>query len=977
MKGHHRRLLQQSNKKGDGPSLGSKRRKAPGALTKGERRDARAREKNKAWLLNSNAEHDQGEKDEFEEDAEEDSDGQLIRPSEADESRVEAAKRLKQEEATARKEERKLTKKAQEDVELYYKDPLQLANGVVQRLKGADIEGALRLVRSSEAFDIKNIVSWNHCIDWLMSQGDVKDALKVYNEMKKRGHKPDAYTYTIMLRGLSQHVDQPNVVKEAVKVYNSIFAPNSAVKPNTIHTNAVVNVCARGGDMDSLWAIAGKLPEKGPGSPDRLTYTLILNAIRENTIKETAKTADKVKYGGDAQAAADSRAKMFAQAVADGRKLWEDISYRWRRANLVIDEQLVCAMGRLLLGCGVGKDIGQVLDLVEGTMRLRIPERQSKSKQPSPFGGPSNPRDEEDFVGAEETTGKAVMPLKESNVYATPGHNTLSMLLEACFTYKPIRNFAPSYWHYMTSILNIEPDAANITAYLRILRMNRASTRAYELLAKDWPVSVSKRLYRRGTFVIAFAACARDKLNPNVFDTARKLLRLMQDRLEENEIGMFDEGIARGELKGKARKVADKKMKEELRGLGDKDRAERQAQMAGAESLPIDPKILQYFVELAVDTTQGWNEGFRGKDDGEVFERHPARNHTIIALRTVAPLSGQLKRLLKAKLEEMEVESNSRRSKTPRVAEKVNELIDLMRAMIGAYDKVLDMAERLGKGGKEALDASLMSDFNSKKREYTAYVARIEKTMGRKVLHADAYAEPRDTKQKARKRDEDEEEDEEDAEPDIERRIRAVLEGVDARVVRERHEKKGFNNDFFPEQKTELKIHSRKQQQTRDALLAEGMERNLGRTDYGVLNEELGIETGPASRRRLEVRERRRNLGQPTNTKSAKPRRPMIGDELGLEDEDDDVSASRHNQRSDDTSTTFSAFNSQASPTEVNDRSLPSLKRIRRQDEFPKNDGADWMLKQQRTNTRPMGRGILGHDEVRRAWAGERSAAGI
>jgi len=788
-----------------------------------------------------------------------------------------------------------------------------------------------------------------------------------------------------MLRGLSQHVNQPNVVKEAVKIYNSIFAPNSAVKPNTIHTNAIVNVCARGGDMDSLWAITGKLPEKGAGSPDRLTYTLILNAIRENTIQETTKTADKVKFGGDAEAAAESRKKMFEQAVEDGRKLWEDISYRWRRANLVIDEQLVCAMGRLLLGCGVGKDVGQVLDLVESTMRLRIPERQNKSKQLSSFGGLDGPKHEEAvFPGDEDTNTKAMMPLKESNVYATPGQNTLSMLLEACFIYKPIRTLAPSYWHYMTNTLNVEPDAANITAYLRILRMNRASTRVYELLAQDWPDNVSRRLYRRGTFVIAFATCARDKKNPNVFATAQKLLTLMQDRLEENEVGMFDEHAAVQELRGKARKTATKKLKEELESLDDEEAAERRAQISGAESLPIDPKILQYFVELAVDTTKGWNEGLRGRDDGEVFERHIAKNHTIVALRTVAPLSGQLKRLLKAKLDEMQFNgtglkarktSSLHRHGGSRVAERIDELLALIRVMIGAYDKVLDMAERFDKSRKEPLDANLMADFNSKKREYTAYMARVEKTIGQKLKHVEAYADPQVTKGKARGRDEDDDEDE-DAEPDIERRIRAVLEGVDAKVVRDRREQKGFNNDFFPAPRQELKMHSRVQKQTRDALLTKAIERNFGKTDFGVLNEELGIETGTESKARLEVRDRRNTLGQPARKLPTKPRQPMIGDELGLEDEDDLTVELRATSSA--TSDGFTSFAPQSSRTAPDNRSAPQNRSPRWQqarNEVTEDDGADWLPRQQRTNTVPTGRSILGREDVRRTWQEGRAAA--
>lgn len=59
-----------------------------------------------------------------------------------------------------------------------------------------------------------------------------------------------------------------------------MFADNCPVKPNIIHTNAVLKVCALARDMDALWGVAAKLPTKGFGAPDNLTYTTILNAIR-------------------------------------------------------------------------------------------------------------------------------------------------------------------------------------------------------------------------------------------------------------------------------------------------------------------------------------------------------------------------------------------------------------------------------------------------------------------------------------------------------------------------------------------------------------------------------------------------------------------------------------------------------------------------------------------------------------------------
>lgn len=892
-KGHHRRDLIKLNKGSNhrNSPLGKNRRTAaPRKLSKVEIKDALAREKNKAWLTEQQIAEENEEEEDDKEDEDEDD---LVRPSEAREVTKAGVKALRKSDSISTEsevQEKKMVRRATKEVEKYFQDPLQLASGVLDRLRIPDIEGALRLVRASEAFKIKNSVSWNHCIDWCMGQGDIKRSLQIYNEMKKRGHMPDRYTYTILLRGLSQHVQKPGAVREAVKIYNSMFAPNSNVTPNTIHTNAILNVCARGGDMDALWAVTARLPETGPGSPDRLTYTLIFNAIRENTIRQVARTVDKVKFKGDEAAAEEERKRMFDKAVADGRKLWEDVSYKWRRANLVIDEELVCAMGRLLVGCGAPDDIKQVFDLVEGTMNIRIPER--KTRQSSPLLLASGGSGKSVAEGNEGGVKASALPLKESNIYATPGPRTIALLMDAMSLCKGMRHLAPSYWDVLTSSrgFGVNPDGGSITSYLRILRTNRSSARALELLSQDWPAEIARVLYRRAPFIIAFSTCSRDKNNPNVFATAQKLLKLMQEKFEENELGMYEERAALSDMPFRERKEHLKKQKQANSKLSDDELAEIERTREGVESLPIDPKVLNYFIELAVDTTPGWIQGIRGKDTGKVFERDPEKNHTMIALRTIRPLLGQIKRLVKVKLDELQVPSKLRSTQASRVGEDLEELLPLMRTIIGTYDKIIAVADRFQRQRKDPIDAEVVANYNSWKREYTAYLARVEGILGKKVKRAPQSAI------------EDEPEESEDAdigEPDIERKIRSVLGEVDEKIMHDRAEKKGFKESFFPSSAMPVKIHSRKQGAEREQLVAKKMEQQFGRTDYGVLNEELGIENSNTAKTRSEQPTYSSDASQRYDTfvpqRQLRPalhpkqqkRTPMIGDELGLNDEDD------------------------------------------------------------------------------------------
>ena len=77
---------------------------------------------------------------------------------------------------------------------LYLKDPLKLADHVRNTLKHGDEEKATSLVRLSSR-SVKNVVSWNHLIDWQMGNGKTKVAIETYNEVFS------SLTMELMLRG--------------------------------------------------------------------------------------------------------------------------------------------------------------------------------------------------------------------------------------------------------------------------------------------------------------------------------------------------------------------------------------------------------------------------------------------------------------------------------------------------------------------------------------------------------------------------------------------------------------------------------------------------------------------------------------------------------------------------------------------------------------------------------------------------------
>ena len=429
------------------------------------------------------------------------------------------------------------------EIELrYLKDPLKLSEHVKYTLKCEKPEKALDLCRLASK-TMSCVVSWNAVIDYLMKKWKVNEALKVYNEMKKRAQFPDAYTYMMVLRGLGYKrqgtndtpVKEENVSK-AISIYTSMNAPTSRVKPNIFHTNATLNVCALALDMDALWSIAGQIPPKGPNAADRMTYTIIINAIRHSA------------YGKNPSGAPlEQIAARRQKAVDEGRRVWMDVIRKWRAGEVIIDEDLVASMGRLLLTSKRIEDWDNVLDLVQQTMNIErliapvgSPDRHTEHVPQEAI--PETPKaveedaDEEGYTNTpatkafkvvkpsqpEHATSKGVRPF----VWAEPGPQVPSLLVDACQQMR-IPRVASSYWELLTSGHRaVDPDLENFDRQLRLFASNRASAKAAKLLREDLPAAGIEP--KNSTFRIAMSACQRDMKNPHVLEHATTVIDVME-----------------------------------------------------------------------------------------------------------------------------------------------------------------------------------------------------------------------------------------------------------------------------------------------------------------------------------------------------------------------------------------------------------------------------------------------------------------
>lgn len=406
--------------------------------------------------------------------------------------------------------------------------------------------------------------------------------------MKKSGVPQNTYTYTILLRGLANNAAEvPTATEKALSIYKSISSQKSGVKLITMHTNAVLNVCARANDMDALFEVAGGLPQAGAGAPDLISYTIILNALlmqaRENsygqrpgepgTFSNKRKMESIRKESAKPESEDPQRALKRKKAVTDGRQIWADITHLWSMGRLEIDEKLINAMGQLLLASGSSKDWDDIFSLVEQTHYIprQTPKlNRSVDKNDDAWGtntaqdgfwenelpeGKSFEDEVESEPSKEAVLEQVFQPITFKNKQTQsraiqPTSSTLSLVIRACDKLR-LFSAAKTYWSVLTTPDQtsrrqaVSPDAANIAEYLRILRISRSSAEALRVITDNIIVEESStkqsredRRERRNkirleaamakrAILIAMSACVRDLKNPNVMDTAGKLVDIM------------------------------------------------------------------------------------------------------------------------------------------------------------------------------------------------------------------------------------------------------------------------------------------------------------------------------------------------------------------------------------------------------------------------------------------------------------------
>ncbi|KAI6092638.1 hypothetical protein F4821DRAFT_224529 [Hypoxylon rubiginosum] len=394
----------------------------------------------------------------------------------------------------------------------YLKDPLYIAQHVSKTLEKDNFEEAALVTRKASR-NTKVIVSWNHLIDYQLRHDKLHAGIKLYNEMKKRAQLPNAQTFTIIFRGMAKSSHPKLAVSEAVKIYNTMLTSTSRMKPNTIHMNAVLQVCAKAQDIDSMFSIAATAND-GLRAPNNLTYTTILNALQASVNKPDYRSLQDFEV-----------TKAKTRVIQQAKAVWQEVISKWRAGSVIIDEELVCAMGRVLL-LGDYYDADSLEALVEQTMMIPRDDKVEALQLKSP-------KDTESLKGTniavpppvKAVSQKIQAPGAPAIGHALPGNNSLSMILLALErTGKTTK--IQKYWDIFTKERNVVPDADNWHQLIKVLRRGKNSLKTVSYL-RDMPA----KLMVPKNFRTAMSTCIRDNLNRSSFDHATEVLEIMQAKL--------------------------------------------------------------------------------------------------------------------------------------------------------------------------------------------------------------------------------------------------------------------------------------------------------------------------------------------------------------------------------------------------------------------------------------------------------------
>jgi len=155
--------------------------------------------------------------------------------------------------------------------------------------------------------------------------------------MKRRGFQPNAYTFTTLLNGMAEGNITDNSINHAKALVESMEL-SSEINVNPIHGNALLKVCSRADDLQSLKQCYDTFFQRGILVPNNETYTTIINSCARHE-REGFEFAWKL-WEEILDVVAEQK-----NNTNDGYK-YSTSRYdnNYNKSELAVDDLLVCAM---------------------------------------------------------------------------------------------------------------------------------------------------------------------------------------------------------------------------------------------------------------------------------------------------------------------------------------------------------------------------------------------------------------------------------------------------------------------------------------------------------------------------------------------------------------------------------------------------------------------------------------------------------
>lgn len=139
----------------------------------------------------------------------------------------------------------------------------------------------------------KNTVAMNRVIESTLKNGDVKDALKIFNDCKKWKYKPNDQTFVILFDGISKNLSFKEYSQTEGRIFQTLKDMYDTIETPTISIfNALLSCLVRNLNDNQLsaWEFFDNLNDL---KPDNTTFTIFIRGLCKNRDFRIKKLADR------------------------------------------------------------------------------------------------------------------------------------------------------------------------------------------------------------------------------------------------------------------------------------------------------------------------------------------------------------------------------------------------------------------------------------------------------------------------------------------------------------------------------------------------------------------------------------------------------------------------------------------------------------------------------------------------------------